>query len=479
MSGPTVTVIIPCYNLGEYVGQAVRSALAQEGALANVLLIDDGSTDPRTIAALDEIARRARARLLRTPNRGVAAARNLGLEQASGEFVLFLDADDRLRPGALATMTAALAARPDAAVAYPAFVRMDNGQTVHRPEWNRFAALFTNTLSIASLVRRAKIGKARFRAVERPFEYEDWDFWLQLTERAPAVHTPQPLYDYRVRPGSRGQAGNRHHREVIADLRRLNAEAYSPAALMAAKRAWAPAVSVAPATSETAERWRRLLDVSPWLDAELVEAGETALGKYVLHDDGSATPRADAFRACLAAAERGRKLDGLLPLGWRLNWRRELADGPDPTRTIAERFAAAGILRELASLDELLWRLSCPAWTEPRLPRDADELAGEPARAAFASERLQRHALTPYAVFGAGMHTTRLLEADCLRPRPAVILDDFPSADELCGVPIRRPSETMPGLRAILVSSDAHERALFRRALAIAPAGKPILRLYS
>nr|HPM78027.1 glycosyltransferase family 2 protein [bacterium] len=127
-----ITVVIPCYNLGAYVGEAVDSALAQADAAVEVLLIDDGSTDAATVRRLDELARRERVTMIRTPNRGVAAARNAGLEQATGEFVMFLDADDRLLPGALRLMAEALTREPSAALAYPAFRRGDDGREIHR-----------------------------------------------------------------------------------------------------------------------------------------------------------------------------------------------------------------------------------------------------------------------------------------------------------------------------------------------------------
>jgi glycosyltransferase involved in cell wall biosynthesis len=84
-----VSVIVPAYQAEAFLGEALESALGQEGVRVEVIVVDDGSSD-RTA----EIAASYPVRLLRQPNRGPAAARNAGLAHASGEFVTILDADD-------------------------------------------------------------------------------------------------------------------------------------------------------------------------------------------------------------------------------------------------------------------------------------------------------------------------------------------------------------------------------------------------
>ncbi len=96
-------IIIPAYNAAAFLAEAIESALAQTQAAAQVIVVDDGSTDD-TAAVADKFA--DAVMLLRQPNAGVATARNLGAAQTSAEWLLFLDADDRLRPDALATLLA-------------------------------------------------------------------------------------------------------------------------------------------------------------------------------------------------------------------------------------------------------------------------------------------------------------------------------------------------------------------------------------
>ena len=98
-----VSIVIACYNQGRFLGEAIESALRQTCAPIEVIVVDDGSTD-RTA----EVAAAYPVRCLRQPNQGAPAARNYGFRESRGQFVLFLDADDRLLPEAVAMGCAAL-----------------------------------------------------------------------------------------------------------------------------------------------------------------------------------------------------------------------------------------------------------------------------------------------------------------------------------------------------------------------------------
>jgi glycosyltransferase involved in cell wall biosynthesis len=104
---PRVSVIIPCFNLGAFLADAVDSVLAQTFQDLEILIVDDGSTDPETQRLLDGYTR-PRTRVFRTPNSGLAAARNFLIGQARGEYLCALDADDKLHPRYLEATVAAL-----------------------------------------------------------------------------------------------------------------------------------------------------------------------------------------------------------------------------------------------------------------------------------------------------------------------------------------------------------------------------------
>lgn len=119
--GPRVSVVIPCFDQAHFLAEAIESVAAQSGAATEIVVIDDGSSDNSYAVA----GRYPSVRRLRQANRGVAAARNLGLTSSSGEFLVFLDADDRLLPGAIELGVSALAKRPH--VAFVAGMSRDIG----------------------------------------------------------------------------------------------------------------------------------------------------------------------------------------------------------------------------------------------------------------------------------------------------------------------------------------------------------------
>jgi cellulose synthase/poly-beta-1,6-N-acetylglucosamine synthase-like glycosyltransferase len=102
-SGPSTSVVIPCYNAGDFIARSIRSVLDQHSANIEVVVIDDGSTDN----SLDVVKSFGdRVRWATGPNCGACAARNRGLELSSGDFIMFLDADDYIEPESLSEWAA-------------------------------------------------------------------------------------------------------------------------------------------------------------------------------------------------------------------------------------------------------------------------------------------------------------------------------------------------------------------------------------
>jgi glycosyltransferase involved in cell wall biosynthesis len=137
-----VSVVIPCFNQGHYLAEAVESVLAQTRQPDQIIIVNDGSTDNTA-----EVAARFRGvKFLSQDNRGLAAARNAGLKHAAGDYILFLDADDILLPAAIEHCLAAFAAQPNVALVHGGFRVVDSrGQlifeTLPQPAADPFAAL--------------------------------------------------------------------------------------------------------------------------------------------------------------------------------------------------------------------------------------------------------------------------------------------------------------------------------------------------
>ncbi len=105
-----VSVVIPCFNHGEYLAEAIESAQAQTHGRIELIVVDDGSTDNTA----DVVARYSSAHYLKQRNQGLSAARNRGLLAATGNFIMFTDADDRMLPRAVEANLACLQRRPEA-----------------------------------------------------------------------------------------------------------------------------------------------------------------------------------------------------------------------------------------------------------------------------------------------------------------------------------------------------------------------------
>ena len=197
-----VSIVIPVHDRAGLVAAAIGSVQAQEGIEAEIIVVDDGSTDG-TAAAVLEIARRdGRVKLLRTSRRGPAAARNAGVAEAAGDFLCFVDSDDLCPPGRIARQAGKLALRPDVVAVVGAILRFDSLDETgsprpdprHRPYHD--AALHT-----------AMFRTGQFRGYGRLDETlgfaEDVDLFLRLLEAdATLLLEPEVASFYRDHPGN-------------------------------------------------------------------------------------------------------------------------------------------------------------------------------------------------------------------------------------------------------------------------------------
>ena len=153
--GRSVTIVIPCFNYGQYVKEAVDSALNQTYPFCDVVLVDDGSTDAATVEACQSLAS-DRLIVLRQANQGLSAARNNGAALTDSEFLMFLDADDRLHPDAVLFMLWSLLRHPNSAYVYCSQRFFGDENVVWEPQaFNGYDLLFANHPSVCSLIRRS------------------------------------------------------------------------------------------------------------------------------------------------------------------------------------------------------------------------------------------------------------------------------------------------------------------------------------
>lgn len=229
------SVVVPLYNKARFVEAAVRSALAQRLPVHEVVVVDDGSTDGG--AEIVERIADPRVKLIRQRNAGVSAARNRGIEAATGEWIAFLDADDWQHPQLLANLARAHAACPGADMVAASFrcVPEDAGgepqpwavpadcevEVIHdlRARWMSDMPFFTGSVAV-----RAQ----RLRAMQPCFAVgeswgEDLDLWFRLGDETPIALVRAQLAAYRTSVA--GSLSRAHGGQMAPFLRRMRERA--------------------------------------------------------------------------------------------------------------------------------------------------------------------------------------------------------------------------------------------------------------
>lgn len=203
---PTVSVVIPCFNYGRFLRDAVASIRSQTFTDHEIIVVDDGSTDD-TEAVAHELG--TALRYLRQPNQGPSAARNTGIAAARGRYIGFLDADDTWHSEKLAQQVPILEGRPEVVLVYTdsTYFEGATGREVGRHR-ERFAHPDGRVLgrlveagnfipSPTPLVRRTTLEQVGgFDATLR--SSEDWDLWVRLAARGELAYVDEPLARYRL-----------------------------------------------------------------------------------------------------------------------------------------------------------------------------------------------------------------------------------------------------------------------------------------
>jgi glycosyltransferase involved in cell wall biosynthesis len=223
-----LSVVIPCFNQGEFLLEAVASVERAVPDRCELIVVDDGSHDSRTIEILD-LLRHASYRVIHQSNAGLAAARNRGIAESRGHYLLPLDADNRLLPGFAAAALQVLDANPQIGVVYGDRVEIGmRNQRVTVPEFDPDRLLWENYIDACALFRREVWEKSGGYDGGAPV-WEDWDLWLSALGQGWGFHRlPDPTFEYRVRPASMNvisQAGG-VRREVLHYLYRKHGDLY-------------------------------------------------------------------------------------------------------------------------------------------------------------------------------------------------------------------------------------------------------------
>jgi glycosyltransferase involved in cell wall biosynthesis len=210
-----LSVVIPCYNQGQFLVDAIASVERTAEERWELVVVNDGSTQPRTVEVLDTL-RKAGYCIIDQTNAGLAAARNNGIRAARGRYVLPLDADNRLVPGFIASAIRVLNTESDVGVVYGD--RLDFGARsgrAHVPSFNLNLLLRSNFIDACAVYRREIWESCRGYDAGAAV-LEDWEFWIAVAKRGwRFFRLPAVTFEYRVRPNSMlARAGEEVHRSA-------------------------------------------------------------------------------------------------------------------------------------------------------------------------------------------------------------------------------------------------------------------------
>lgn len=194
-----ISVVVPCYNQAEYLAEAVKSLLGQSYSAWECLIVNDGSTDDTETEARRWCQTDGRLRYVAKENGGLSSARNAGIAQSKGEFILPLDADDRLHKDYLRDAVEAFAGNPALTLVYAdaEYFGARSGEWL-LPPYEYRTLLLSNLIYCSAVFRKADWESAGGYDENLKTGWEDWEFWIRLLYGEKEVYRiPKVRFYYR------------------------------------------------------------------------------------------------------------------------------------------------------------------------------------------------------------------------------------------------------------------------------------------
>tara|TARA_Y100000589_G_scaffold209444_1_gene197498 strand:+ start:1284 stop:2174 length:891 start_codon:yes stop_codon:yes gene_type:complete len=194
-----ISVIVPCYNSGRTLKRTILSIKEQTWNQKEIILVNDGSTDHLTIEVIKELQDEKIIKLINQENFGLAAARNTGVNQSSGNYLFFLDADDWIEPSALQIMYKKLLENNNSGYIFTDTYLEGKRNGFLKNEYNFFEQLFLNQIPYSIFISKKNFIKNGFYDENMKLGYEDWEFNVRLaSNNLIGKRVPIPLFHYDV-----------------------------------------------------------------------------------------------------------------------------------------------------------------------------------------------------------------------------------------------------------------------------------------
>lgn len=217
-----VSIAIPCYQQAEWLPDAIESALAQTYPDVEVIVVNDGSTD-----ATSEVARRYPVKLVEQENKGLPAARNAGIAVSTGQFILPLDADDKIDPTYIEKAVPLFTSGVAIVRSYQKNFGDDEAAYALPEVRTVYDILPRNAISCSAVFRRDLREKVGGFDENMRSGYEDWEFWIRVLEKGKRVRTiPQVLFFYRQHGRSMINDTLEKHQDVFDYIKKKHSGLY-------------------------------------------------------------------------------------------------------------------------------------------------------------------------------------------------------------------------------------------------------------
>lgn len=202
-----LSVIIPYYNSGHFIVDALKSIEQYNGDyIFEVIIINDGSKDDYSLQILKELQESNKYIILHQDNQGAAVARNTGITHAKGEFILFLDSDNSIKPDYIEKGINALRQENKAAVYHSEReVFGETNRTIPKAAaFDIEKMIFRNYIDMCAVVRKTALQQVNGFTIDKELSScEDWELWLKIHKKNWLfIYTSEKLFYYRVRAGS-------------------------------------------------------------------------------------------------------------------------------------------------------------------------------------------------------------------------------------------------------------------------------------
>lgn len=243
---PIVSAVIPCYNHGDYLVAAINSVFHSTHPAVEVVVVNDGSDDKKTLSVLSGLENHPNIQVVHQKNRGPSAARNVGISAARGEYILTLDADDKIAPTFIEQALSRLEKDESLGFAYSDVRMVGEGSYVRKlPDYNFYQLLWDCIVVSCVLARKEAFLSVGGYDKGMRNGFEDWELWIRLAKKGwHGIRIPEPLYEYHTERGEMMRLAREQHNKNVSYIRQKHGDIYNDRENMSEiRQEWLPSAS--------------------------------------------------------------------------------------------------------------------------------------------------------------------------------------------------------------------------------------------